>query len=188
MALTYSEPGALGTPAPDFSLPGVDGRTHRLSDQADAPAVVVVFMCNHCPYVIAVQDRINALAREYAGRGVRVLGINSNDPVKYPDDNFEAMRARATEQGYVFPYLQDATQETARAYGAVCTPDFYLLEPSSAAGQFVVSYRGRMDDNWRKPEAVKTRDLAAAIDRVLAGQPVPAEDQFSSMGCSIKWK
>lgn len=185
MALTFSEPGALGSAATDFLLSGVDGKTHGLSGQGGARAVVLAFICNHCPYVIAIQERLNAFAREYQPKGVSVLAINSNDSRKYPEDNFEAMQARSKEQGYVFPYLHDESQTVARAYGAVCTPDFYLLAPD-AAGLLVVRYRGRLDDSWKTPAAVGKRDLADATDRVLAGS-LPSPEQFSSMGCSIKW-
>src|SRR5262245_1896528 len=119
MALTHTPPGDLGSQAPDFSLPGVDGKTYSLESFASAKALVVVFMCNHCPYVQAVQRRINELAKNYAYLGVRVAGINPNDTKKYPADNFEAMKKVAAEQGYVFPYLIDESQEVAKAYGAV---------------------------------------------------------------------
>ncbi|MFN7684193.1 MAG: thioredoxin family protein [Oligoflexia bacterium] len=188
MALTYTQPPTekeLGSLAPDFSLPGVDGRTYSLSSFSDARALVVVFMCNHCPYVIAVQERINDLAREYATRGVRLIGINPNDPIKYPDDSLEAMKARASEQGYVFPYLQDLTQETARAYGAVCTPDPFVFE--NKAGKFVLRYHGRIDDSWKEPAKVTQRELAAALDSILEGR-TPQNQQHPAMGCSIKWR
>src|SRR4051794_27790070 len=107
MALTYSHPGALGSIAPGFTLPGVDGKTYRLNDFQKSRALVIVFMCNHCPYVVAVQGRINALAREFSSRGVQVVAINSNDSKRYPDDDFEAMKVRAQLEGYSFPYLQD---------------------------------------------------------------------------------
>lgn len=184
MALTYSESGALGSEAPDFALPGVDGKTYRLADFKSAKALVVVFMCNHCPYVQAVQGRINALAREYAKKGAQVVGINSNDAEKYPDDNFDAMKQVAKEQGFVFPYLRDESQDVARAYGAVCTPDFYLYQSTTSG--LMLRYRGRLDDSWKDERSVKNRDLAHAIDAVLAGQALSPE-QPPSMGCSIKW-
>jgi peroxiredoxin len=188
MALTYTQPPTekqLGSPAPDFRLPGVDGRVYDLASFPDARALVVVFMCNHCPYVIAVQERINELAKEYAPRGVRVIGINPNDPVKYPDDSMEAMKQRAQEQGYVFPYLQDISQETARAYGAVCTPDPFVFE--RAGSQFLLRYHGRIDDSWKDPAKVTHRELARALDAVLSGHPVDGA-QNPAMGCSIKWR
>jgi peroxiredoxin len=184
MALTFSEQTEPGSAAPDFRLPGVDGRIWSLGDFAGARALVIVFMCNHCPYVIAVRERINRLAQDYGPRGVGVVGINSNDASRYPDDSFEAMKKVAREQGYVFPYLFDEDQAVAKAYGAVCTPDFYVYEGGSG---FSLRYRGRLDDSWKDPAAVKSRDLAAALDAILAGKPV-ASDQPSSMGCSIKWR
>jgi len=184
MAL-YSDPAKLGSTAPDFTLPGVDGKTHRLSDFRNSQALVVVFMCNHCPYVIATQGRINTLAREYASRQVQFIAINSNDSVRYPDDSFDQMKVRAQEQNFSFPYLHDESQAVARAYGAVCTPEFYLYGLSS--GEFTLQYRGRMDDNWKDESAVTRRDLALALDEVLAGK-LPDSDQKPSMGCSIKWK
>lgn len=189
MAVTYSQPGALGTKAPDFKLPCIDGKTYSLADFFDTKALVVVFMCNHCPYVIAVQKRINALAKEFAPKGVRLVGINSNDSTKYKEDSFEAMKQRTREQHFVFPYLFDENQDAAKSYGAVCTPDFYLYAPSGSGSEidFVLRYRGRLDDSWKDESAVKIRDLALAIDCILEGKPIPAE-QIASMGCSIKWK
>jgi peroxiredoxin len=188
MALTYTQPPTereLGSLAPGFSLPGVDGRTWRLEDFKDKRALVVIFMCNHCPYVIAVQDRINALAREYAGRGVALVGISSNDPQKYPADSLEAMKDRAKEKSYVFPYLIDETQEVARAYGAVCTPDPFVFEGGPKG--FALRYHGRIDDSWKEPEKVTRRELAQALDAILGGRPVEAH-QHPAMGCSIKWR
>jgi peroxiredoxin len=185
MALTYTPPGELGALAPDFSLKGVDGGIHRLADFSNARALVVTFMCNHCPYVKAVQGRINALAREYAQKGVALVGINPNDSVRYPDDSFEAMQAESRKHGYVFPYLHDETQEVARAYGAVCTPDFYAYAPTGEG--FALRYRGRLDDSWKDEAAVRRRDLASALDAILSGG-TPSPDQLPSMGCSIKWK
>jgi peroxiredoxin len=186
MAPTFSDPTPLGSVAPQFKLPGVDGKTYDLPHFADAKALVIAFMCNHCPYVIAVQGRINELAKEYEARGVRLVGINSNDATRYPDDNFEAMKLRAKEQGYVFPYLRDETQEVAQAYGAVCTPEFYVYRPTEA-GKFVLKYKGRLDDSWKDETAVTRRELAMALDAILANQE-PISDQKPAMGCSIKWK
>lgn len=185
MALTYSQESRLGSPAPEFSLPGVDGKTYALESFSDAKALVVVFMCNHCPYVIAVQERINALAKEYASRGVALVGINSNDTTKYPADGFEAMKTRAKEQGYVFPYLIDETQAVARAYGAVCTPDFFAY--ANEGGTFRLRYAGRLDDDWKEPSKVTRRELAGALEAILSGRD-PATEQKPSMGCSIKWR
>lgn len=186
MALTYSTASTLGSKAPDFSkLPGVDGKAHSLSDYKDRKALLVVFMCNHCPYVIAVQDRLNAIARKYQPLGVGVIGINSNDPVKYPDDSFEKMKEHARANGYAFQYAQDESQAVAKAYDAVCTPDPYFYE--NVGGEFVLRYRGRIDDNWQDASKVTRHELADAIDAVLSAR-APASDQKPSMGCSIKWK
>ena len=182
MALLESGRVALGTPAPDFALPGTDDTTHRLSDFADAPVLVVAFICNHCPYVRAIEGRLVDLAADYAPRGVQLVGINSNDADTYPDDSLPHMKARAKERGYRFPYLVDETQEVARAYGAVCTPDFFVYGPDRR-----LAYHGRLDDNWKDAPAVRQRELRAALDRLLAGD-TPAAQQIPSMGCNIKWK
>lgn len=185
MALTYSEKVPMGAPAPEFKLPGTDGREWERADFAGAKALVVIFMCNHCPYVKAVQGRINALAKELGPRGVALVGINSNDATRYPDDSFDAMKKVAREQEYVFPYLFDGTQEVARAYGAVCTPDIYVF--SQKGGDHLLAYHGRIDDNWKDEKAVTKRDLADALEAVLAGR-APSGEQIPSMGCSIKWR
>lgn len=188
MALTYTQPPSekeLGSLAPNFRLLGVDGRHWSPSDFSKHKALVVIFMCNHCPYVIAVQDRINDLAQEYGPRGVAVVGINSNDTQKYPADSFEAMKTRAKEKGFVFPYLLDETQQVARDFGAVCTPDPFVFEQEG--GQFVLRYHGRIDDSWKEPGKVTTRDLAQALEAILAGKR-PDGHQHPAMGCSIKWR
>lgn len=202
MALTYSEPVKLGMAAPEFSLPGTESVIHHLTDFRYARALVVVFMCNHCPYVQAVLERVNELAKEYRNRGVQLIGINSNDSVRYPADSLENMRKEVAEKGLDFPYLFDETQEIARAYGAVCTPDFFVFEQvrpevfreadeESAKDHyrdaFLLRYRGRLDDNWKDPAAVTQRDLRLALEDLLAGRKVAAE-QYPSLGCSIKWK
>lgn len=190
MALTYSTPMVFGTVAPDFSLRGVapsgeDQKIYSLNDFKNSKALVVIFMCNHCPYVIAVQNRINALAKKYGPKGVQVVGINSNDPIEYPEDSFEEMKLRAQEQGYVFPYLQDESQTVAKAYDAVCTPDPFVFEKSG--GQFLLRYHGRLDDNWKDEKSVTRHELAGALDAILSGESVE-KDQKPAMGCSIKWK
>lgn len=190
MALTYSEKGELGSLAPDFNLLGTDGVHHSLRDFRNGRVLVVVFMCNHCPYVKAVRQRINRLAREGAEHGVLVVGINSNDSVKYPADNFEAMQREAKEQDYAFKYLWDETQATAKHYGAVCTPDFYVYRNETHHKdpvEFRLMYRGRLDDNWQDESKVQSQDLKSAIQAVLEGHKPPSP-QRASMGCSIKWK
>lgn len=179
MALLESSMVPLGAPCPDFALPGVDGRIWRRDDFRE-PALLVVIMCNHCPYVQAVDDRINDLAKDYAGR-CGVVGINPNDASAYPEDSFESMAARAAKKDYRFPYLRDETQEVARAFGAVCTPDCFLYD-----AQRRLAYRGRLDDNWKNAEAVTRQELRLAIEALLAGAPVAAR-QHPSLGCSIKW-
>ena len=173
----------LGTSAPDFALPDTDGATVRRDDFAHAPALLVMFICNHCPYVQHVRPELAHLGRDYRERGVGIVAISSNDIERYPDDSPERMKEEKEASGYTFPYLFDQTQEVARAYGAACTPDFFLFD---ASGKLV--YRGQLDDS--RPgngKPVTGRDLRAALDAVLAGEPVPAEQQ-PSIGCSIKWR
>lgn len=182
MSLTYSTMMELGTLAPDFMLPATDGKTYRLASFADCPALLVVFSCNHCPYAQAVEDRLIRIGREFIPRGLGMVLINSNDAAEYPDDSFEAMTRRANAKEYPFPYLHDESQEVARAYHAACTPDPFLFDAERR-----LVYRGRIDDNWKEPDQVTRRDLRDAIEAVLTGRPVPAE-QFASLGCNIKWK
>ena len=182
MVLLKSTEIPLGSPAPDFQLPSVDGKKYALRDFADAKALVVMFICNHCPYVVAVEDRIIQLQRDYGPKGVQLVGICANDPTDYPDDRPEKLLERWRGKDYGFPYLVDESQAVAKAYGAVCTPDLYVFD-----GAQRLFYHGRIDDNWQEPGRVQQRELAAALDRLLAGKPPPAL-QSPSMGCSIKWK
>lgn len=171
----------LGTPAPAFSLPDPDGRLHSLADSA--PAYLVMFICNHCPFVKHVRGGFATLAREYQDRGVAVVGISSNDFVAHPDDSPSAMAEEVRAVGYTFPYLVDETQEVAKAYRAACTPDFFLFDQD-----FRLVYRGQMDGS--RPDndlPVTGRDIRAAVNNLLAGDPVQTE-QIPSMGCNIKWK
>jgi peroxiredoxin len=172
----------VGTPAPPFALPATDGKTYSLASFADAKVLVVVFTCNHCPYAKAVEDRLIALQREYAPRSVRLVAINPNDDVAYPDDSFPAMVERAKQKGFNFPYLRDASQDVARAYDAACTPDIFVFD---AARKLV--YNGRLDDNWKEPASVQRQDLRRVLDSELGGRAVDFE-AVPSMGCSIKWK
>lgn len=182
MSLTYSAMMELRTQAPNFSLPATDGKTYSLASFADCSALLIVFYCNHCPYAQAVEDRLLRLGHEYIPKGLGMILINSNDASQYPDDSFEAMRLRAEEKVYPFPYAYDESQTVAHAYHAACTPDPFLFD----AGQRLF-YRGRIDDNWKEPEKVTRQDLRAAIEAVLHGGPMPAE-QLASLGCNIKWK
>jgi peroxiredoxin len=173
----------LGTQAPDFSLPNVDGKTVKLADSAKAPALLVIFMCNHCPYVKHVADGLAKVTGEYLAKGVAVVGVNSNDVANYPADSPQQMAAEVRQRGYKFPYLYDETQEVAIAYRAACTPDFYVFD----GGQRLV-YRGQFDAS--RPESgipVTGADLRAALEAVLAGKK-PVADQRPSIGCNIKWK
>jgi peroxiredoxin len=165
-----------------FSLPATDGSTVSSDALADRPILAVVFWCNHCPYVKAWEDRMIALQREYAGRGVQFVMINSNDPVKYPADSFEAMAAIAKEKAYPFPYLHDATQDVARRFGAARTPEIFLFDKSRT-----LRYHGAPDDNFENPAAVSARYLRDAIEAVLAGRE-PATATTAPKGCTIKWK
>lgn len=183
MARTASTMLPLGTAAPAFSLMNVDGRMVSLDDFKGAPALVVAFICNHCPYVKHVAPAFADLARQYQAKGVAVVAISSNDVAGYPADSPEQMVREAEERGYTFPYLFDDTQEVAKAYAAACTPDFYVFDKNHK-----LVYRGQMDSS--RPDSgipVTGKDLRAALDAVLAGQPVPA-DQKPSIGCNIKWR
>jgi peroxiredoxin len=182
MPLLESLPPQLGKRMPAFALPDVYG--HRIADCdfTDKPVLVVMFICAHCPYVLAVESRFVALARTYAHKGVQFIGICSNDAQAYPADAPEQLRARAETQGYSFPYLVDASQEIARAFGAVCTPEFYVYDSERK-----LCYHGRLDDNWKEADAVTRHELASAIDSILLGKAV-TEPQHPSIGCSIKWK
>lgn len=182
MALTESLDLPLGTPCPDFRLPAVDGTTCARDDFRDRAALVVLFICNHCPYVQAVEDRIVELQRDYGARGVQLVGICSNDATDYPDDRPERLLARWREKAYGFPYLIDASQDVARRFKAVCTPDIYAFDRDQR-----LAYHGRIDDNWKEPARVTRRELRAALDALITGKPVPAPQQ-PAIGCSIKWK
>jgi len=172
----------LGASAPDFSLPGTDGKLYSLASFKEAKLLVVSFTCNHCPYAKGVEDRFIRLANEYKPKGAAFAAISANDAVKYPDDSFENMKIRAREKSFPFPYLYDEPQTTAKAYGAVCTPHIFVFD---SARRLV--YEGRIDDNWQNEAAVKSHDLKNAIDAALNGKPIELA-QTNPMGCSIKWK
>ena len=173
----------LGTKAPDFRLPDPSGKVVALADFRNAPALLVIFMCNHCPYVKHVRDGLAKFARDYRPRGVAVVGINSNDVANYPGDSPAKMAEEATSAGYLFPYLYDETQAAAKAYRAACTPDLYLFDKDQR-----LVYRGQFDDS--RPGngiPVTGKDVRAALDAILAGKPV-SPIQTPSIGCNIKWK
>lgn len=182
MARTPSTMLPLGTKAPNFSLVNVDGKTVSLKDFDGAPALLAIFMCNHCPFVKHLADHLAQFAAEYMAKGVAIVGISSNDVANYPADSPEQMVHEAENRGYTFPYLYDETQEVAKAYRAACTPDFFLFDRDRR-----LVYRGQFDSS--RPDSgtpVTGTDLRAAVDAVLAGQK-PSEKQSPSIGCNIKW-
>ncbi|HEX7619092.1 MAG TPA: thioredoxin family protein [Verrucomicrobiae bacterium] len=183
MALTPSTMLPLGTTAPDFRLPDTNGKTAALADFKDKAALLVIFMCNHCPYVKHIRGGLAQLARDYLPRGAAIVGINSNDAANYPEDSPAKMKEEVKSAGYLFPYLYDETQAAAKAYRAACTPDIYLFDKNRK-----LVYRGQFDDS--RPGngiPVTGKDLRVALDAVLAGKPV-SPDQKASIGCNIKWK
>jgi peroxiredoxin len=182
MVLTPSTMLPLGTKAPDFSLPDPSGKKVSLADFAGKPALLVVFMCNHCPYVKHVAAGLAQLAKDYQAKGAAVVGISSNDIKNHPDDAPAKMAEEAKLRGYTFPYLFDESQSVAKAYRAACTPDFYVFDRDQK-----LAYRGQMDAS--RPDSgipVTGKDLRAALDAVLAGKAA-ADDQKPSIGCNIKW-
>ncbi|MEO0794613.1 MAG: thioredoxin family protein [Verrucomicrobiota bacterium] len=184
MAAVNSTMLPLGTPAPEFALPDVDGNTVSLAQFDGASAYVVAFICNHCPYVIHIRKDLARVAMEYHEQGVTIIGINSNDYEKYPDDSPEKMRSQIFEAGYTFPYLIDETQEVAKAYRAACTPDFYVFDRDR-----YLCYRGQFDES--RPGngvSVTGSDLRAALDTTLEGERILDDVQKPSIGCNIKWK
>jgi len=182
MVKTASTMLPLGTKSPDFSLPDTSGKKISLAQFADAPALLIVFMCNHCPYVKAIVDKIVRDARDLAAVGVGTVAIMSNDPTEYPEDSFANMQAVAARHGFGFPYVVDETQQVARVYGAVCTPDFFGFDRD-----LKLAYRGRLDASGRSPDPTAVRELHPAMLAVARGDAPPAV-QHPSIGCSIKWK
>ena len=183
MPATPSTMAALGSKAPFFRLPDPAGKWHSIDDFKNAPGLLVAFICNHCPFVKHIRAEFAGLARRYQKLGVAVVGISSNDVSQFPDDSPEKMAEEARTYGYDFPYLFDESQEVAKAYGAACTPDFFLFDKDRR-----LVYRGQMDSS--RPESgipVTGADLKAAMDALLQGRPVPPE-QKPSLGCNIKWK
>jgi peroxiredoxin len=183
MAKTPSTMLELGTHAPDFSLPDTDGNVVSLHQFEKSPALLVLFICNHCPYVIHIRKELAHLTREFLKKGVAVVAINANDVENYPDDSPEKMAVEKKHNGYSFPYLFDADQSVAKAYHAACTPDFFLFD-----GNRRLVYRGQFDES--RPGngiPVTGKDLKAAVESLLTGQPV-GKDQRPSLGCNIKWK
>ncbi|MBI1909821.1 MAG: thioredoxin family protein [Deltaproteobacteria bacterium] len=184
MALITKNPCKLkfGDSAPDFSLPGVDDKTYSLASFKDKKILVVMFTCNHCPYVQAYEERIIAVQRDYTTKGVQLVAINANETKNYPEDNFENMVIRTKEKRYNFPYLRDETQKTAKAYDAACTPEIYAFDEKR-----LLRFHGRLDDNYEEPEKVTKQFLRQALDEMLTGKPVSIPESHP-IGCSIKWE
>lgn len=174
--------GALGSVAPPFDLPGVDGRRHTLASVRGPNGLVVMFICNHCPYVKAVIGKIPRDLRELAEVGIGGVAIMSNDAAAYPEDSFDNMKAVATQHAFGFPYVYDESQDVARAYGAVCTPDIFGYDHDLR-----LVYRGRLDDAGRSPREGTRRDMVEAMKAVARGESAPSQ-QFAAIGCSIKWR
>ena len=180
MAAT-SGSSVLGTPAPDFRLPATDGNTYALKDIAGVKGTVIVFICNHCPYVQGWDERILQIQRDFSPKGVQFVGINANETAHYPEDSFEKMVVRAKEMRFNWVYLRDESQQVARAYDAACTPEFYVFDSERK-----LRYHGRLDDNHKDPKAATSHDLRNALDDLTASREVRVP-LTPAMGCSIKW-
>lgn len=172
----------LGSRIIDFSLKGIDEKYYSPEDFADKTLLVIIFKCNHCPYVKAVVDRFVKLQNKYEDKGIQIISINSNDPETYPEDSFDNMKEFSAKYKINFPYLVDETQEVARKYDAVCTPDIFLYDKNR-----ILRYRGRLDDNWKDENKVIQKDLEKAVTLLLNDKEINFE-QIPSMGCSIKWR
>ncbi len=172
----------IGSKIPNFNLPAVDDKYYSLKDFADKKILIVIFSCNHCPYVQAYENRIKNIQDEYREKGVQVIAINANDASRYEDDSFENMKKRAEERKFNFPYLRDEEQTTAKAFGATHTPEIFLFDEERN-----LVYHGKIDDNWKEPEQVKSKYLTDSIDELLDGEEISIPETFS-IGCTIKWK
>ncbi|HEX9759043.1 MAG TPA: thioredoxin family protein [Nitrospiria bacterium] len=172
---------AIGDQAPAFTLPGVDGKTYSLDSFKDKKIIVVMFTCNHCPYVQAYEPRLVDIQRETRDQGVAFVAINANETLNYPEDDFPKMVKRAKEKNYNFPYLRDETQEVADAYGAHFTPEIFLFDQERR-----LRYTGRIDDHWQDPKKAQSHDLRNAIEALLAHQDIEVPETHA-MGCTIKW-
>lgn len=172
----------IGDSAPDFLLPSTDGKTYNLDSFSEARFLIIAFTCNHCPYVQAYEERMISLQESFAEEGLQLVAINSNEEKGYPEDSFDHMVVRAQEIGFNFPYLRDGDQKVARAFGAQCTPEFFLFDD-----QRKLRYHGRFDDNWKEPENVQAQDLREAVECLLRGTDVPTPENMA-IGCSIKWE
>ncbi|WP_413290537.1 thioredoxin family protein [Bdellovibrio sp. HCB337] len=181
MALTITPFPEIGLDCPDFTLPSVEGKTYSLKDFAKGKPLVVMFICNHCPYVKAIEDRLITLGSDLKKMDVSVVAICSNDEEANKEDRFENLKKRWQEKHYSFPYLHDKTQEVAKTFGALCTPDFFVYDKNHK-----LAYRGRLDDSWKDESRVNRRELFDAVKLLAEGKAAP-QQQTPSMGCSIKW-
>ncbi len=181
MALTITPEVELGTDCPDFTLPAVDGKTYSLKDFQKGKPLVIMFICNHCPYVQAIEDRLIQLGVDLKAHNIPVIGICSNDAESHPEDSFENLQKRSLEKNYSFLYLYDESQQIARTFGAVCTPDFFVYN-----NEHKLAYRGRLDDSWKDASKVTQRELFDAVLKLKDNKPIN-NPQTPSMGCSIKW-
>jgi peroxiredoxin len=182
MALTFTPIDELGNSCPDFTLPGMDGKTYSLSDFPKGTPLVVMFICNHCPYVKAIEVRLIQLGADLKKQNVPVIAICSNDEEGHPEDSFAELKRSFEEKHYTFHYLHDKSQEVAHKFGAVCTPDYFVYDKDHQ-----LAYRGRLDDSWKDGSKVTKRELYDAVQVLLKGETI-SEQQTPSMGCSIKWK
>ena len=171
----------IGSLAPDFNLPATDGKKYSLNTFTGKKALVVVFSCNHCPYVQAYEDRIIEIQKDYS-KDVQVIAISSNEDINYPEDSFENMKVRAQTKKFNFPYLHDETQNIAKAYGATHTPEIFLFDKERK-----LVFHGKIDDNWQEPQSVKSKYLRNAIDELLSGKQISVPETFT-IGCTIKWR
>ncbi|NQZ02716.1 MAG: thioredoxin family protein [Bdellovibrionales bacterium] len=178
MALTYTPPGEIGAAMPSIEARGINTDSFEL---AHNQPTLVMFICNHCPYVMAIEDRLIELGNEFKSRA-NIVAVCSNDPADYAEDSYENLKLRSEKKAYPFVYLHDESQDLAKNFGAVCTPDFFLFDSNQK-----LVYRGRLDDSWKSADKVERRELKHALDLTLAGEALPSE-QTPSMGCSIKWR
>ncbi len=172
----------LGSKLPEFNLPATDRKNYFPDSFADKKALIVIFSCNHCPYVQAYEDRIKQIQEDYASKGVAIIAINSNDDKEYPDDSFENMKKRADAKQFNFPYLRDESQEIAKAFDASHTPEIFLFDEKRE-----LAFHGKIDDNWQQPEKAKSKYLREALDELLEGKEISVPETFT-IGCTIKWK
>lgn len=172
----------IGSSAPDFNLPGVDNKNYALSSFKDKRIIIIIFSCNHCPYVQAYEERIKQIQENFYEKGVQIIALSSNDAEKYPEDSFKKMKERAEQKKFNFPYLYDADQSVARAFDATHTPEVFVFDENRR-----LAYHGKIDDNWQDTEKVKSNYLQEALNEILTGKEVSVPETYS-IGCTIKWK